>query len=153
MLHQKHPIFYTSFIILLIKCLLKLIVNPLQIVTSKRFAQKFAENIVKICQVHKLRKTLQNKDRFEAVGLPYYNPHLFRNSIMKWGLKNLNQYEFKALSQNIGHEHAMTTYNSYAKLSEDEQMEAIFGIGQGCSNLQSISTENLLSEMAKRTRK
>ncbi|PCI01948.1 MAG: recombinase XerC [Alphaproteobacteria bacterium] len=90
------------------------------------------------------------KKAFLAVGLPYFNPHLFRNSIIKWGLKNLNQYEFKALSQNIGHEHAMTTYNSYAKLSEDEQREAIFGIGESNRDLQSIPMETLLAEIGKR---
>ncbi|MEH6477402.1 MAG: site-specific integrase, partial [Sneathiella sp.] len=51
------------------------------------------------------------KKAFHAAGLPYYNPHLFRKTICKWGLKNLTQYEYKALSQNLGHEHAMTTYN------------------------------------------
>ena len=91
------------------------------------------------------------KKAFQAVELPYYNPHLFRHAIMKWGLKNLNQYEFKALSQNIGHEHAMTTYNSYAKLTEDEQKEAISNIGQHNADLQSVSTDTLIAEIGKRT--
>lgn len=93
------------------------------------------------------------KTAFEAVGLPYYNPHLFRKTLCKWGLKNLSQYEYKALSQNLGHEHAMTTYNSYAKLSEDEQVEAIAGMGRGSPDLNTISTELLLKEMARRTQK
>jgi len=27
------------------------------------------------------------KKAFRAVGLPYFNPHLFRETICKWGLK------------------------------------------------------------------
>ncbi len=91
------------------------------------------------------------KRAFAAVNLPYFNPHLARNTISKWGLKNLNQYQYKALSQNIGHEHAMTTYNSYAKLSESEQLEAIAGIGENHAELQNISIDQLLSEVRRRS--
>lgn len=93
------------------------------------------------------------KAAFEAAGLPYYNPHLFRNTITKWGLKNLSQYEFKAFSQNMGHEHVMTTYNPYGKLSQDEQIEAIENIGAKTPELQNIPTEKLLEEVGRRTQK
>lgn len=92
------------------------------------------------------------KRAFHAVGLSYYNPHLFRKTICKWGLKNLTQYEYKALSQNLGHEHAMTTYNAYAKLSEDEQIEAVANIGSKSAELDGVSTKELLQEMARRSR-
>lgn len=91
------------------------------------------------------------KKAFKAVGLPYYNPHLFRNTISKWGLNNLNQYEFKALSQNIGHEHAMTTYNSYAKLSESEQIDAVSNIGRANIDMQNIPMKDILAELERRT--
>ncbi|MGH1379270.1 MAG: tyrosine-type recombinase/integrase [Alphaproteobacteria bacterium] len=91
------------------------------------------------------------KTAFKAVRLPYYNPHLFRKTVCRWGLKNLSSFEFKALSQNIGHEHAMTTYNSYAKISEDEQLEAIANIGQWNADLRNISTDEILAEMARRS--
>lgn len=90
------------------------------------------------------------KTAFKAANLPYYNPHLFRKTISKWGLKTLTQYQYKALSQNMGHEHAMTTYNSYAKLSEDEQIEAISNIGLSDIKLNSVSFEDLLSEISRR---
>ena len=93
------------------------------------------------------------KAAFNAVGLPYYNPHLFRKTICKWGLKNLNQYEYKALSQNIGHEHAMTTYNSYSPLQEHEQIEAIANIRLSNSDAKNLTTEELLAEVARRTGK
>ena len=90
---------------------------------------------------------------FKAVGLPYYNPHLFRNTIVKWGLKNLSQFELKALSQNIGHEHLATTYSPYGKLSLDEQIDALEKIGAKIPELQNIPTERLLEEVGRRTQK
>jgi integrase len=90
---------------------------------------------------------------FKAVGLPYYNPHLFRNTIVKWALKNMSQFELKALSQNIGHEHLATTYSPYGKLSLDEQMEALEKIGAKMPELQKIPTEKLLEEVGRRTQK
>jgi integrase len=93
------------------------------------------------------------KKAFQAVGLPYFNPHLFRKTVCKWGLINLTTYEYKALSQNLGHEHAMTTYNSYGTLTEDEQLEAISNIGQANADLQNISTDDILAEMSRRAGK
>ena len=86
-------------------------------------------------------------------GLPYYNPHLFRKTIGKWALKNLNQYESKALSQNFGHENAMTTYNSYSPLSESEQIDAISNIGLYNADLHNISNDDLINELSRRTGK
>ena len=90
------------------------------------------------------------KKAFQAVGLPYFNPHLFRKTICKWALKNCSQHEFKAISQNLGHDHAMTTYNSYGNLTEDEQLETISNIGKANPDLQNVSIEVLLAEAARR---
>lgn len=91
------------------------------------------------------------KRAFSAVGLPYANPHLLRNTLVRWGAKHLTQYTFKALSQNLGHEHAMTTYNSYAKLSEGEQIEAIAAIGQEADlALGTVPTASLMAEVTRR---
>jgi len=93
------------------------------------------------------------KAAFTEAGLPYYNPHLFRKMIVKWAMKNCSQYEFKAISQNIGHEYCMTTYNVYGKISDYEQVEAIGKIGQNHLGLQNISIEEILKEVARRTQK
>lgn len=90
------------------------------------------------------------KNAFQVVGLPYFNPHLFRKTIVKWAQKNCTQHEFKAISQNLGHDHAMTTYNSYGTLTEDEQLEAVANIGKGDADLQSISTDVILAEAVRR---
>jgi integrase/recombinase XerD len=91
------------------------------------------------------------KDAFEMVNVPYFNPHLFRKTVCKWALKNCTQYEFKALSQNFGHDHSMTTYNAYANLTEDQQLDAIANMGKADANLQSASMDDLLAEVARRT--
>ena len=93
------------------------------------------------------------KKAFQAVGLPYFNPHLFRKTICKWALKNCTQYEYKALSQNLGHDHAMTTYNSYGTLTEDEQLAAVSNIGKTNPDLQNISSEAIFTEAARRMEK
>lgn len=93
------------------------------------------------------------KTAFHSVDLPYFNPHLVRNTICKWALRNCTQREYKALSQNIGHEDAMTTYNSYSNLTEDEQLEAVANIGEANPDLQGIPTEEILAEIARRTGK
>lgn len=93
------------------------------------------------------------KKAFAQVGFEYFNPHLFRNTVVQWAEQNCTPYEFKAISQNLGHEHAMTTYNSYGKLTERAQIEAIVNLGKIDVSLSSISNESLLAELARRTGK
>jgi hypothetical protein len=90
---------------------------------------------------------------FSAVGLPYYNPHLVRKTICKWALKHCTQREFKAISQNIGHEHAMTTYNAYGQLTTDEQIDAIAGIIDTDAELHHFSLVSILKEILRRSGK
>jgi len=78
---------------------------------------------------------------------------LVRKTICKGELKNLTQYEYKALSQNLGHEHAINTYNSYCALTEDEQLEAISNIGRANPDLQNISTSVILAGVSRRAEK
>lgn len=93
------------------------------------------------------------KKAFAAVGLPYFNPHLLRNTIVQWAEKNCTPYEFKAISQNLGHEHAMTTYNSYGKLPARAQIEAIINLGKVNTDMNAMPTDKLLAELARRTGK
>jgi integrase len=93
------------------------------------------------------------KDAFHAVGVTYFNPHLIRKTICKWALKNCSQYQYKALSQNIGHDNAMTTYNAYSNLTEDEQLDAVTSIGVVNLDLQNIPTEDIMAEVMRRSSK
>lgn len=62
------------------------------------------------------------KDAFRIVCLPEFTPHRFRNMIVsEMYRRGLSVQEFKAWSQNLGHEGAMTTLTSYGKIGLEEQ--------------------------------
>ncbi len=62
------------------------------------------------------------KAAFEAVELPAYTPHRFRDMIVSEAYRrNLPPRELIAWSQNLGHESLLTTITSYGKLSLEEQ--------------------------------
>lgn len=90
------------------------------------------------------------KAAFAAAGLPYYNPHTFRDMLIAWALEHCSQMEFKAISQNIGHEHAMTSYNAYGNLNDQTRRKSIEGIGKSSMALSSVSKEDLAKEMYRR---
>lgn len=69
------------------------------------------------------------KSAFEAAGLPQFTPHSFRRTIEQWGAKRCRTpEEFKALSQNLGHESVLTTFASYGTVARDRQGEIIRGM-------------------------
>ncbi|EFP94916.1 tyrosine-type recombinase/integrase [Vibrio caribbeanicus] len=63
---------------------------------------------------------------FEAAGLPYFNPHSFRNTLVRLG-ERLCQTpeEFKAWSQNLGHESMQTSFYSYGYVPDYKQAEIL----------------------------
>jgi integrase len=67
---------------------------------------------------------------FERAGLPYYNPHSFRHLLVHYG-QTLCQTpeEFKAWSQNLGHEQVLTTFLSYGYVEPPRQEEIIRKLG------------------------
>lgn len=68
---------------------------------------------------------------FEAAGLPYFNPHSFRNTLVQLGERVCKSpEEFKAWSQNLGHEAVLTTFTSYGVVPAQRQAELIRQIGQ-----------------------
>ena len=68
---------------------------------------------------------------FENVNLPYFNPHSFRNTIVRLGM-NLcqNAEQFKTWSQNLGHEGVLTTLYSYGEVPEYRQAELMKKLNQ-----------------------
>lgn len=67
---------------------------------------------------------------FEQAGLPYFNPHSFRDTLVQLGEKVCTTPEsFKAWSQNLGHERVMTTLTSYGTVAPHRQAELIRGMG------------------------
>jgi len=93
------------------------------------------------------------KNGFACAGLPYFRPHSFRNMLVNWAMENCSQIEVKAISQNLGHEEVMTTYNAYGNLNIQTQRKAIMGIGSGVTNLNNIPSHQLIHELQKRTNK
>ncbi|MEO9132344.1 MAG: tyrosine-type recombinase/integrase [Sphingomonas sp.] len=72
------------------------------------------------------------RDAFTAAGLPYFNPHCFRDALVRLGEQLCTTPEqFKAWSQNIGHERVLTTLTSYGKVPAARQAELIRGMGKG----------------------
>ncbi|MEM1197048.1 MAG: tyrosine-type recombinase/integrase [Pseudomonadota bacterium] len=90
------------------------------------------------------------RDAFEAAGLPYFNPHCFRDALVHLGERICTTPEqFKAWSQNIGHERVLTTLTSYGKVPAVRQAELIGGggLGQG----QTESEEERIAAIVART--
>ena len=69
---------------------------------------------------------------FEAAGLPYFNPHSLRDTLVQFGEQVCTTPEqFKAWSQNLGHERVMTTLASYGTVASHRQAELIRGMAHG----------------------
>jgi integrase len=66
------------------------------------------------------------KEAFTRAGLPYFNPHSFRKTLARLGEKLCRTPEqFKAWSQNLGHEKVLTTFSSYREVAAERQREII----------------------------
>jgi integrase/recombinase XerD len=64
------------------------------------------------------------KDAFAKAGIPYANPHSFRNTLMDLAYhRRLSHEELKAWSQNFGHDGILTTVCSYGEVSPQRQAE------------------------------
>lgn len=64
------------------------------------------------------------REAFTRAGLPYFNPHSLRNTLVELGEKVCQTpEEFKAWSQNLGHEKVLTTFLSYGEVAGRRQQE------------------------------
>lgn len=67
---------------------------------------------------------------FAAAGLPYYNPHSFRDMLVRHAMTlDLSVEELKAWSQNLGHADVTTTLTSYGAVPGHRQGELIRAAG------------------------
>jgi integrase len=70
------------------------------------------------------------REAFARAGLPYFHPHSIRKTLARLGEEVCNSpEEFKAWSQNLGHEQVLTTFLSYGSVATDRQGEIIRGLG------------------------
>jgi integrase len=71
------------------------------------------------------------KEAFAAAGLPYFNPHSFRKTLALLGGRLCKTpEEYKAWSQNLGHDHVLTTFSSYGDVGSYRQAEIIRAFSQ-----------------------
>ena len=69
------------------------------------------------------------RNAFISAGLPYFNPHSFRNTLVRFGEQVCKTPEqFKAWSQNLGHEKVLTTFLSYGEVACQRQGEIILSL-------------------------
>jgi integrase/recombinase XerD len=81
------------------------------------------------------------KRAFALAELPYFNPHSFRNTLAALGEKVCrNPEEFKAWSQNLGHEGVLTTFYSYGEVQDNRQADIFKQFKE--PRLESVSSEN-----------
>ncbi len=75
---------------------------------------------------------------FTDAGLPYFNPHTFRNTLVRLGEEVCKTPEqFKAWSQNLGHEKVLTTFLSYGGVACQRQGEIIRDLAESKQATQS----------------
>jgi integrase len=88
------------------------------------------------------------KTAFENAGLAYFNPHSFRKTLVQLGERLCQTPEqFKAWSQNLGHEKVLTTFSSYGAVPRERQREILAELGQtdnGDPELERLTKEFLL---------
>lgn len=66
------------------------------------------------------------REAFARAGLPYCNPHRLRTTLARFGGQVCRTpEEYKAWSQNLGHEQVLTTFSSYGSVPRGRQQEII----------------------------
>jgi integrase len=88
------------------------------------------------------------RNAFTAAGLPYFNPHSIRKTLARFGQERCKSPEqFKAWSQNLGHEKVLTTFTSYGQVDRLRQRDIILELSrppnEGNPNLEGLLREAL----------
>ena len=93
------------------------------------------------------------KAAFAAAGLPYYNPHSLRSTLVLFGQTVCQTPEdFKAWSQNLGHEGVLTTFYSYGTVAPRRQGEIIKELASPTGRL-ADTADNLAEAVLRAMRK
>ena len=84
------------------------------------------------------------KEAFTHAGLPYFNPHSFRNTLVQLGETTCKSPEaFKAWSQNLGHEKVMTTFLNYGTVTYQRQAEIMRELADPQPEISSVEMSQL----------
>jgi integrase len=85
------------------------------------------------------------REAFVRAGIPYANPHSFRATLASLGEKRCKTpEEFKAWSQNMGHEGVLTTFTSYGEVSRERQAHIIRSLATTEENGNAPAVQKLL---------
>jgi integrase/recombinase XerD len=86
------------------------------------------------------------REAFLRGGIPYANPHSFRATLAGLGEKLCRSpEEFKAWSQNMGHEGVLTTFTSYGEVSRERQAHIIRSLADPAPGSDTPGVEKLLA--------
>lgn len=92
------------------------------------------------------------KAAFHKAGLPYFNPHSFRDTLATFGEQCCRSpEEFKSWSQNLGHEGVLTTFYSYGEVQPHRQAE-IFQTLKNPVNQPDYTAEEIAMAVARQLR-
>lgn len=84
------------------------------------------------------------KEAFNSAGLPYFNPHAIRRTLVQLGERVCRTpEEFKAWSQNLGHSAVLTTLTSYGEVASHRQSEIIRNLCNPRLESRNLSTQEL----------
>jgi integrase/recombinase XerD len=107
--------------------------------TSEKIEQRFWKTTNSIRNIF--------KRRFEQAGQEYFSPHTFRHLATKLAIDLCSTpAEFKAVSQNLGHENVATTMFDYARLPDDEVSKKVKNI---TSNKGGENDEDVIKRLLK----
>src|SRR5262249_25462691 len=89
------------------------------------------------------------RQAFNNAGLPYFNPHSVRDSLVAFGQTLCRTpEEFKAWSQNLGHDHVLTTFTSYGPVQPRRQAELVAALGEKASQGSALPKEKIAEVVA-----
>jgi hypothetical protein len=90
------------------------------------------------------------RQAFAEAGLCYFNPHSLRKTLVRLGEQTCKTpEEFKAWSQNLGHEQVLTTFTSYGAVHTDRQGEIIRCIGEPGIQVANVDAALVLQKVAR----
>ena len=83
---------------------------------------------------------------FEAAGLPYFNPHSFRDMLVRHAMTlDLSAEAMKAWSQNLGHADVLTTFTSYGQVPAHRQGELIRALSEPRPQCDTLDDPNVIA--------
>ncbi|MFZ0663958.1 MAG: tyrosine-type recombinase/integrase [Acidobacteriaceae bacterium] len=92
------------------------------------------------------------REAFERAGLPYFHPHSLRKTLARLGEEVCKTpEEFKAWSQNLGHEQVLTTFLSYGSVGTERQGTIIRELGT-IRPLKQPDAEDIANAVARKLR-